>query len=249
DAGAATSSFHNCIFWWSGLDDSALIRLDDVDDAVEFRHCNIRGGLVAITGAAEPTVYANNFNQDPMFVGGDPFEYRVAYLSPCLNSGDPGLLPQDEFDLDDDNNFVEPIPFDLAGNARQINASMCVDVGAYENTVAETCAGDVTGPDDLPDGFINVADLLYVIVSWSTVGGVADIAPAPCGDGVVGVQDLLAAISGWGECGGIAGGMPQSVQDCMDMCSAEWPTGSQTWGDCVDKCVEGLCAAEIIDCD
>jgi uncharacterized membrane protein len=66
----------------------------------------------------------------------------------------------------------------------------------------KSCIADIS-PAELPDGVVNVADLLAVIGQWGACGDpnacVADIAP-PGGNDVVNVQDLLAVIGAWGAC-------------------------------------------------
>jgi len=67
------------------------------------------------------------------------------------------------------------------------------------------CPADLA-PEDLPNGTVNVDDLLAVINAWGPCGNPtncpADIAPAgpPVGNDVVNVDDLLAVINGWGAC-------------------------------------------------
>ena len=51
--------------------------------------------------------------------------------------------------------------------------------------------------DIVPDGIVNVTDLLAVIAAWNTNGGSADVN----GDGIVDVADLLQVIASWGDCG------------------------------------------------
>ena len=61
------------------------------------------------------------------------------------------------------------------------------------------------------------------------------------------VQDLLAVITYWGACGvpgapvddGNLAGMPQTVQDCLDLC-APLGVGSPEYVECVEKCTNAL---------
>ena len=57
-------------------------------------------------------------------------DLRLRPDSPAVDAGDNALLPEDTLDLDADGDTAEPIPFDLAGNARVSGAA--VDMGAYE---------------------------------------------------------------------------------------------------------------------
>ena len=51
-------------------------------------------------------------------------------LSPAVDAGENGLLPNDALDLDADGNTDESVPFDLGGDARIQDE--VVDIGAYE---------------------------------------------------------------------------------------------------------------------
>jgi hypothetical protein len=55
----------------------------------------------------------------------------------------------------------------------------------------EPCAGDTNG-----DGFVNVQDLVNVLLAWNTNDPGADVT----GDGVVDVEDLVAVVLAWGAC-------------------------------------------------
>ena len=129
-----------------------------------------------------------------------------------------------------------------------------VDMGSYE-AESHVCPGDANG-----DGTVNVNDLLVVINGWGTCPSSpalcpGDLAPYGCGNNTVNVNDLLVVIDDWGcnalsnENPGATGGMPTSVQDCMEDCSLEYEAYTAEWQDCVNKCVQGLCEAQIIDCD
>lgn len=130
------------------------------------------------------------------------------------------------------------------------NAAVRVEGGQGDpcnGALPATCAADVTGPNDEPDGQVNVSDLLVVIGNWNQSGDgtfrpVGDCAPAPSGDCVVNVSDLLAVIGDWGS-------------DCIDRGSCCFDDGSCTenvaeadcggaWGgagsDC-STCTSGAC--------
>ena len=113
----------------------------------------------------------------------------------------------------------------------------------------EVCAADVSGPDEAPDGFVNVSDLLAVIGNWGATGDgtyrpVGDCAPAPNGDCTVNVSDLLAVIGDWGsDCvarGACCLGDGSCTEDVAEAdCSGDWlGTGS----DC-GSCLSGACCA------
>jgi len=94
---------------------------------------------------------SGNSGQDPLFVdldGADGIpgtlddDLRLGAGSPSIDSGNNLALPADYFDFDGDGNTVEAIPFDLIGNARQIDdpdsndtgngSPPIVDKGAFE---------------------------------------------------------------------------------------------------------------------
>lgn len=54
-------------------------------------------------------------------------------------------LPTDVADIDWDNDTSEPVPLDLARNARKVVA---LDIGAYELPTDPECGGGGPGPLD-----------------------------------------------------------------------------------------------------
>ena len=85
--------------------------------------------------------------------------FRLLAGSPALDAGDNALIPADRFDLDGDGDTTEPIPVDLAGDARiqdgDGDQTATVNMGAYE-----TSAG-------MPPGDTEV---LYVDAAVSSAG-------------------------------------------------------------------------------
>ncbi len=92
-----------------------------------------------------------NIGDDPLFVdidgpddipGNEDDDLRLSPGSPCIDAADNTAVPPDEFDLDDDGDTKEPIPFDLDGNPRFVDDPdtkdtgngdpPIVDMGAYE---------------------------------------------------------------------------------------------------------------------
>ena len=244
-----TLMLSNSILYGNEAATGNTMHLANDDTIVEIRNCDFEGGLAGITGNAEPNVYSNNFDEDPLFVDAPNSDYRLSYLSLCLNKGDTNQLPNDQFDLNNNSIVNETIPYDRDGNGRQINSYLCVDVGAYENQHTGSCLGDITGgTNDEPDNNVNVVDLLHLITRWGTVGGMADLHPSPCGDRVVNVQDLIQLIDHWGTCQTIEDA-PMTIQDCHDKCLAGYPGGGNDYWVCVDACIQSLCEQELIDCD
>lgn len=58
-------------------------------------------------------------------------DLSLQFSSPAVEVGDNAALPADIYDLDNDSNFGEQIPYDIAGNPR-ISGLGVVDLGAYE---------------------------------------------------------------------------------------------------------------------
>jgi hypothetical protein len=69
-------------------------------------------------------------NSDPSFVDPDNDDYKLSSGSPCMNTGSNEALLNDLWDLDEDGDTDELIPFDLDGNPRIIDSN--IDMGVYE---------------------------------------------------------------------------------------------------------------------
>jgi hypothetical protein len=114
----------------------------------------------------------------------------------------------------------------------------------------DECYADI---DD--SGVVDVDDLIAVILAWGCIAPPdtcpADVASLPCGNGTVDVDDLVAVILGWGctATGFEDVGSLQSVQDCMDKASLTFEPYSAQWDQTVQRCINGLCEAGIIECD
>ena len=98
----------------------------------------VDGNLVGVDPmfVRDPSDGGDGWGDDPATPGVDEGandDYGIVRLqsdSPAVNAGDNNLLPADTFDLDDDGNVTEPIPFDLDNELRVRIAT--VDMGAYE---------------------------------------------------------------------------------------------------------------------
>jgi hypothetical protein len=100
---------------------NSIVWVDDFAGAVLVTQSNTSQSV----GAEDPT----NLHVDPNFALGD-LGLRLEAGSPCIDAGDTALLPADAVDVDDDLDFLEVTPFDVAGNPRVSGAR--VDLGAYE---------------------------------------------------------------------------------------------------------------------
>lgn len=133
-------------------------------------------------GLDDPTGTDGNISADPVFVldpdpgpdgewGTEDDDYGDAQLlpsSPCVGAGNNYMVPGDVLDLDGDGDTTEPLPFDLAGALRFVDAPYApdtgfgtplVDMGAYEHQ--PVVLGDCDGSEQLElIDFASMADCL-----------------------------------------------------------------------------------------
>ncbi|MEA3474823.1 MAG: choice-of-anchor Q domain-containing protein, partial [Candidatus Cloacimonadota bacterium] len=89
-------------------------------NSATLEYCNIEGGSLAVAINNNGTLNwgEGNIDEDPMFVGGDPFSYELLPGSPCIDAGNP------------DTTGLNLPELDLAGKPRIYNGR--IDIGAYE---------------------------------------------------------------------------------------------------------------------
>ncbi len=129
-----------------------------------IEYCNIEGGIDAINTNNNGTLYwgDGNIDEDPLFVGGNPFSYELTTHSPCIDAGTP------------DTTGLHLPATDLAGNPRIFNGR--IDIGAYEcqDTVS------VDEPDtsfihnlylfqNTPNPFTNETEILFITADYTRV--------------------------------------------------------------------------------
>lgn len=146
----------NSILWdnsdASGSGESAQIHVEtgwpDVNYSV------VQGGWSGMGGLG--VIDVDPFFVDPLgpdgMVGTFDDDLRLMPGSPAIDAGNNTTVPADEFDLDNDGDTTEPIPFDLDGNPRfkddpltpdtGVGTPPIVDMGAYEYQ-----RGCLTDPD------------------------------------------------------------------------------------------------------
>ena len=140
----------NCVLWGNtdagALDQSAQIHHSDTWLNIDYSCVQGWTGSWGGTG---------NTGGDPMLAdpagldnvpGTEDDDLRVAAGSAAIDAGDNDAVPQDTYDLDDDLNTVEPIPYDLDSISRFVDdptvepdpgdpgslGPPVVDMGAYE---------------------------------------------------------------------------------------------------------------------
>jgi hypothetical protein len=126
------------------------------------------------------------------------YDYRLGAGSPCIDAADNEAVPADEFDLDEDGDTEEPLPFDLDGNPRFVDDPTTpdtgngdppiVDMGAYE---FQACPGDLDGDRD-----VDHSDLGIFLSDWGCTG--ADCIGDIDGDGDTDADDLQLLLANWG---------------------------------------------------
>lgn len=158
----------NCIFYsnpsWS-LGDGTFVQADN--------NCILNGvGGIAMTGSVTLNT-SNMFDGLPLFRDWSGGDLRIATNSPCAGAGDVSALQADLADLDGDGNRSEPVPFDLAGNARIVGA---LDVGAFE-AACETNRYCVNGTNSYSVAFIeahgecSVSAQDFTLQAWGVPDG------------------------------------------------------------------------------
>lgn len=160
---------HNAIVWDNDSDGAPILN-EQSDGSLDVDHAIIEGGF-----ADGEAILAD----DPLFLrapddgpddewGTEDDDYgdlRLGEGSPALAFGDLDLVPQDDFDLDDDGVTGELLPFDLDGEARVQDGS--VELGAYEGTGVFVSSEDgalAVGSLDLAAAYPNPARGLATLV-------------------------------------------------------------------------------------
>ena len=149
-----------------------------------------------------------NISADPLFVDADGPDDKPGTIddnlralpdSPCIDAGDNTAVPPDEFDLDNDGDTTEPIPFDLAGLPRIVDDPKTPDTGNGTPPIVDMGAYEFTGtvnPLDLTgDGVVDAADLAQLLADWGACPGCAADYTA---DGIVSAADLAELLANWG---------------------------------------------------
>lgn len=234
----------NTIIWGNtdgqGATERAQLFMADSDPVVHYS-C-IQGWTGEFGGSG-------NTGLDPLFLDAENGDVRLGSGSPAIDAGVNAALPRDTWDLDDDGDVAEAIPFDLQGWPRFINVldvpdtglgtPHVVDMGALEHV--SDCNGNGL-PDDL--------DINKGKSHDCNVNGIPDECEpsSDCnGNGICDDQDVLDGRSA--DCNG--DGVPDECQaDCNGNKMHDSCDISTGWSnDCNDDGVPDECLDTRLDCN
>ncbi len=131
--GAVGPAMSSCILW-NNSDPSGTGQAAQFSGGAPFmvRYSTVVGWTGTLPGPG-------NSGADPMLIdpagpdltaGTDDDNVHLHRFSPAVDSADNAALPPDEYDLDGDSNFTEPLPRDADGNPRQRDDPNWTDTGA-----------------------------------------------------------------------------------------------------------------------
>jgi hypothetical protein len=169
----------------------------------------------------------DNIGDDPEFVD-PPDDYRLDGTSPCVDTGCGTDVPVDSFDVNDNENSGEPLPWDLDTNPRVLLGAgetvTAVDMGPYE------FAGTGCRADCQLDAneTVGINDFLALLGDWNQQCVPCDFGLGPAG---VGTEDFLYLLGNWGSCPDYTGSPPDSIEDAVTDAGLDYPSD---WDEFVD---------------
>jgi hypothetical protein len=129
-SGTLGMDLNNAILWGDSASSSGSEIFNNsavpVISSSDIQGCGGSTSWVAAFG----TDNGGNLDVNPHFTSSAGGDLTLQYTSSAINAGNQALLPLDTTDLDQDDNFGETLPLDLAMNTRVVNGD--VDMGAYE---------------------------------------------------------------------------------------------------------------------
>jgi hypothetical protein len=188
---------HNAAIWGNSsggvVDQDAQVAVNvDFPPMLSIRRNLIEGWDESLGGVG-------NAGDDPLFIEPDGNDgvpgttddnYRLGRFSPAIDAGGNGLLPPDDFDLDQDGITAEDLPIDLAGNARRVDdidtddtgtgSTPIVDIGAYEFQ-RRSCPADLD-----TNGILDLADIGLFVGGFPSQSPDTDLN----GDGIWDLADV-----------------------------------------------------------
>lgn len=139
----ATPTLSNSILWGNDASTGAQIyNTTALGPTIRYSDIEGSGGSGIGWDTSLGTDGGGNIDDDPLFVDAAGANLRLADDSPAIDAADNAAVPADTYDLDDDGNTSEPLPYDLDGTPRfQDNitpdtgsgTAPIVDMGVYEH--------------------------------------------------------------------------------------------------------------------
>jgi len=184
----------NCILWGNTAPGGAQI-YNDGTSSTAVNYCCVEdwsGGGWGNIGDDPNFVDPNGPDE---IVGTEDDNIRLSADSNCIDAGDNTAIPPDTVDLDEDGNTSELTPLDLDGQDRFVDDpntsdtgviilrpvyyTANVDMGAYEWYGGPGCGdaehpyppGDLSGPDGVPDCFLDFYDFAVWAAHWMEYTG------------------------------------------------------------------------------
>ncbi|MBU0490223.1 MAG: DUF11 domain-containing protein [Chloroflexi bacterium] len=152
----------NSILWGNTANSGTIAeqQIYNTNGSQPFIHYTLVQGSGGSGAGWDPTLGTDgggNLNANPAFLrqpnpgpdtvwgtaDDDYGDLRLQSTSPAIDAGDNGVVPTDTQDLDGDGNTGEPIPFDLAGNPRQVDIITTPDTGAGSPPIVDLGAYEV----------------------------------------------------------------------------------------------------------
>ena len=142
------------------------------------------GPRTTVFNSIFPGATGKNFDVDPLFADDKGLDFRLGAGSPAIDAGFNTVLPRDQFDLDDDGDTLEFIPFDVEFQDRRFDDPDTVDTGSGPGPIVDIGALEYNGPQpcspaDLaePFGTLDFDDVLAFVIAFSNMNPVADLSP------------------------------------------------------------------------
>ncbi len=211
----AMISMSNCVIWGNtaGFVTGEPAQLHLPIDPPDINYSIVQGWTGTIGGVGNsgddprlldshgPDGIAGTLDDDP----------RVAYGSPCIDSGDSDAIPPDTTDVDGDGDTVEPTPVDIDGNPRVNDDLFTNNTGAGTQPFVDRGAHEF-GPDCNGNGKTDDQDIVEGTSDDCNANGRPDECEPDCnGNGVADECDITDPTSD--DC--TANGIPDECEpDC-----------------------------------
>jgi len=157
----------NCILWGNSVGTSQSEEAQLKGGTPVVNYCCVQNWSGELGGAgniAADPLYADLDGPDDVAGTADD-DLRPAAESPCVDAGDNSAAPPDATDLDADGDKTEPIPRDLVGGDRFVDALCTSDTGLADPEQPDSGVVDLGAyelpagvPDGDEDGFVDCLD-------------------------------------------------------------------------------------------